>query len=221
MFNYFNKWLKVIDKKELHKIIKFIDQQSKSKIIHPSKNNIFKAFKLCPYDKLKVVFLGQDPYPQRGVATGILFGNNTEDNISSSLDIIKEAVIDYSKQHSIIKFDNSLESWCTQGVLMLNSALTVIENEIGSHTMLWRPFISKLLYNLSNIETGIIYVLFGNIAQSFTPYINKEYNIILCEKHPSYYARSKQSMSSNLFKIIDKELINRYGSSIKWYEEYD
>lgn len=220
MDKYFDKWVKVIPKHELKVILEKLDAAYNKQHIYPVKNKVFKAFKLCPYDDLKVVILSQDPYPQKDVATGIAFGNDVNSKeLSNSLQIIKEAVIDYTKVHNYIEFDNSLESWCKQGVLMLNSALTVVENEIGSHTMLWRPFISKLLFNLSNTESSIIYALFGNVAQTFEPYINSRNNVILKEKHPSYYARIGKTMPNTIFKQIDYELIRRYGNSINWYNE--
>lgn len=166
--------------------------------------------------------LGQDPFPQKGVATGILFGNNKEvieENLSPSLQIIKEAVINFEIPHNHITFDNSLESWAKQGILMINSALTVEMNRIESHVMLWRPFIANLLKRLSDNETGIIYVLFGRQAQSFKPYINKNFNTILEENHPAYYARIGTKMPSTLFNKIDELLIGKYGETIEWYQE--
>lgn len=162
------------------------------------------------------------PYPQKGVATGILFGNRkevSEDNLSPSLKIVKEAVINFEIPHNSIIFDNTLESWAKQGILMINSALTCEMNRIGSHVMLWRPFISKLLKNLSDKEPGIIYVLFGSQAQTFTPYINKN-SIVIKTEHPAWYARNNKRMSSQLFLDINKVLKGKYGKSIEWYQEY-
>lgn len=222
--NYFGDWMKVIDKKELNILLSKLEIEYKHKYICPEQNNVFKAFKLCLYEDLKVVFLGQDPYPQKGVATGILFGNKKEteeDKLSPSLQIIKEAAINYNIPHNHIIFDNTLESWAKQGILMLNSALTVEMNNIGSHTMLWRPFISKLLSNLSISNTGIIYVLFGKQAQTFKPYINKNFNIIIEETHPSYYARTNTHLSPSLFTIINKEVKDRCKEKLRFYEEYE
>lgn len=221
--DYFGDWIKVISKKELNIILNKLSKEYNTKIICPNQGNVFKAFKLCPYEDLKIVFVGQDPYPQKGVATGILFGNKkgVDDNhLSPSLQIIKEAVINYEIPHNNIIFDNTLESWAKQGILMLNSALTVEMNIIGSHTMLWRPFISSFLNKLSNTEPGIIYVLFGTQAQTFKPYINKQFNIILEENHPAYYSRMNTKMPSTIFKQLNKIVKDIYGISINWYTEY-
>lgn len=219
MAEVFNDWMKVIDTSILFKVLNQINPEN----ICPAKEDVFKAFTLCPMSDCKVVFLGQDPYPQKGVATGILFGNapDTED-LSPSLQIIKDAVIDYTKPHNYpIEFDNSLESWAKQGILMINSALTVEVNKIGSHTAMWRPFISNLLETLSHYQPGIVYVLFGQQAQTFKPYINPSGNYILKENHPAYYARTGTRMSSDIFKEVNKCLKQQYNEEIVWYTEFN
>ena len=219
MEEYFGDWMKVIDKQELIKVINKLNQMAN---YAPSMKNIFRAFELCKCNDLKVLFLGYDPYPQRGVATGILFGNKkevSEENLSPSLKIVKEAAIDFEIPHNSIIFDQTLESWAKQGILMINSALTVEIGKTGSHTMLWRGFISKLIKKLSEYNTGIIYVLFGEQAKTFKPYIGKN-NIILEEKHPAYYARIEGRMPSTVFKEITKLTKEKYGEPIVWFTEY-
>ena len=215
----FNDWMKVINTSILFKVLNQINPEN----ICPKKEDVFKAFTLCSLRDCKVVFLGQDPYPQKGVATGILFGNSLDtEELSPSLQIIKEAVIDYTKPHNYpIEFDNSLESWAKQGILMINSALTVEVNKIGSHTAMWRPFISNLLETLSNYQLGIVYVLFGQQAQTFKPYINPSCNYILKENHPAYYARTGTRMSSDIFKEVNKCLKKQYNEEIVWYTEFN
>lgn len=157
------------------------------------------------------------------MATGVLFGNRKEvdeDNLSPSLNVVKEAAINSEVPHYCITFDNSLESWSKQGILMINSALTVEMNRIGSHVMLWRPFIAKLLKNLSEYNTAIVYVLFGRQAQTFKPYINDRFNHIIEIEHPAYFARSGTKMPHQLFVDISNKVKEIYGMPIKWYEEY-
>lgn len=219
MTNYFKDWIKVVDLNILSNILNSLKKVNRT-LLCPHPDNIFKAFELCKYNNLKVVILGQDPYPQKDIATGIAFGNST-DEISPSLNILKEACIDFTIPHNSIIFDNSLESWCKQGVLLLNSALTCELNKPGSHTMLWRPFIKKLLINLSYRESGLIYILLGDNAKTFEPYINNKYNWVLKEKHPSYYARMNKLMPSTIFKETNKILKDNYNLKINWYEEND
>lgn len=218
---YFGDWVHVFDMKELNKVLAVLGRMYKVKPICPAQDDVFKAFNLCKYRDCKVVFIGQDPYPQKGVATGILFGNRAdtkEEDWSPSLKIVRGAVIDLHRPHNLITFDPTLESWAKQGILMINSALTVEMNKAGSHTMLWRPFISKLLKNMSEVNTGIIYVLFGGTAKTFKPYIGK-FNDVLEVEHPAYFARIGRDMPSDVFYEINRLLKGRYNTTIEWYKE--
>lgn len=220
---YFGDWMKVIDRAELNSVMAKVGQEYRRKLLCPAQPYVFRAFELCPLKDLKVVMLGQGPYPQKGVATGILFGNRAdvqEKNLSSSLQIIKEAAINFEVPKNSCIFDPTLESWAKQGILMINSALTVEMNKVGSHVMIWRPFIIALLKHLSECETGIIYVLFGRQAQTFKPYINKQFNYILEIEHPAYYARLNKRMPPELFVTISNMCKDKYGVPIKWYQEY-
>lgn len=214
----FNDWQRVINFPLLFRTLNKIPTDN----ICPVKEDVFKAFQLCPLRDCKVVFVGQDPYPQKGVATGILFGNKEgTKNLSPSLQIIKEAAIDYTAPHNyLIDFDITLESWAKQGILMLNSALTVEINKIGSHTQLWRPFISQFIKDLSSYDT-FLFVLFGQQAQSFEPYINKKHSYIMKENHPAFYARINKAMPPNIFYDINKYLKAQFNESIKWYNTFD
>lgn len=211
LINYFGDWLNVINIKELEKVVSAINYIYKRKIVVPNYSDIFKAFTLCSLHDCKVVFLGQDPYPQKDIATGIAFGNKLGTiNLSPSLQVIKNSVLDPYEV-----FDETLESWGKQGILMLNSALTCEVNNVGSHIMLWRPFIVKLLQNMSSYDTGLVYVLWGSQAQTFEPYIGKN-NHILKHKHPAWYARNNTPLPSLIFDKINRILINNYGIPIKW-----
>lgn len=214
---YFGDWMGVIDKGELNKVMSKLKSMNN---YTPSIDRIFKAFKVCNYNDLKIVMLGYDPYPQKGIATGLLFGNNKEvkeEDLSPSLKIVKEAAVDFEIPHNSIIFDQTLESWAKQGILMINSALTTEIGKTGSHTMLWRGFISKLIRNISEYNTGIIYVLFGEQAKTFKPYIGKN-NIILEEKHPAYYARIEGRMPSTIFKEIIELTKKKYNEPIIWFK---
>lgn len=220
---YFGDWMSIIDRQELSRVMNILGKEYKVKKICPAQSDVFKSFRLCPLKDLKVVMLGQDPYPRKGVATGILFGNRAdvqEKNLSPSLKVIKEAAINFEVPKNSCIFDPTLESWAKQGILMINSALTVEMNKVGSHVMIWRPFIIALLKHLSERETGIIYVLFGRQAQTFKPYINKQFNDILEIEHPAYYARLNKRMPSELFATISNMCKDKYGVPIKWYQEY-
>lgn len=223
MNDYFEDWMKVINRTELLKVLSTVGIEYKNKVVCPKQTDVFKAFKLCPFNDLKMVFLGYDPYPQKDVATGILFGNKEdveEDKLSTSLKVIKEAAINFEVPHNCIIFDQTLESWAKQGILMLNSALTVEMNMVGSHVMLWRPFISSLLKEISNRCTGIVYVLFGKQAQTFIPYINTKNNTVIKIEHPAYFARNNIKMPHKFFVDLSNLMKEKYGVPIEWYKEY-
>lgn len=220
---YFGSWSKVVDLKEADKVMRKL---SGMKNVCPQIKDIFKAFRLCPLDSLRVVIIGQDCYPDlykgKPRATGIAFANAPdvpEKDYSPSLSVLKESVIDYTVPHESVKFDQSLEKWEEQGVLCLNSALTCLPGKPESHTLLWRPFISSFLQNLSAQTTGIVYVLMGSVAQTFEPYILKDSNHVIRIRHPAYYARNQTRMPSDIWKEVNDILIGQNGYGIEWYKE--
>lgn len=218
---YFGDWMKVLDRKETVKIMNWL-KTTDSSTLCPSIKNVFKAFKLCSYNECKVIFIGQDPFPQKGVAQGILFGNSSdtpEDKLSPSLKVVKESVINFDIPHNLITFDPTLESWAKQGILMLNSALTTEVGKVGIHTLKWRPFIGSFLKNMSEKNTGIIYVFFGSQAKSLNTYINNNNNYKLFIEHPAYYARLNKRMPSDIWYTVQKLVYNIYGTLIEWYKE--
>lgn len=217
---YFGDWMKVLDRNETMKIMGWLRSINQSTLC-PNIKDVFKAFKLCPYNNCRVVFIGQDPYPQRGVAQGVLFGNSSdtpENKLSPSLQIIKESVINFEIPHNLITFDPTLESWAKQGILMINSALTTEVGKIGVHMMKWRPFMIAFLKQMSMINPGIIYVLFGSQAQILEPYISKN-NYVLKIEHPAYFARTNKKMPYHIWKDINKILYDFYGERIEWFKE--
>ena len=218
---YFGDWMKVLDRKETVKIMNWL-KTTDSSTLCPSIKNVFKAFKLCSYNECKVIFVGQDPFPQKGVAQGVLFGNSSntpEDKLSPSLKVVKESVINFDITHNLITFDPTLESWAKQGILMLNSALTTEVGKVGIHTLKWRPFIGSFLKNMSEKNPGIIYVFFGSQAKSLNTYINNNNNYKLFIEHPAYYARLNKRMPSDIWYTVKKLVYNIYGTSIEWYKE--
>lgn len=230
---YFGDWSDVIDLKEADRIVHRLS--ASNKIICPQLKDIFKAFRLCPFHSLRCVICGQDPYSNLRspscnsittripVATGLAFANSSdtpESAYSPSLDVLKESVIDYTIPHRRVNFDPSLEKWTRQGVLLLNSALSCEAGRVGSHTLLWRPFITSLFSSLSERLTGIVYVLMGAQAQSLEPYINKQSNHIIHIRHPSYYARTNNRMPSDIWQQVNNILIGQNGYGVEWYQEY-
>jgi uracil-DNA glycosylase len=197
---YFGDWMKVLPKDELPNVIYYVNYNYSHGLCTPEYKNIFKAFELCSFGECRVVMLGQDPYPQEGVATGVLFGNKKDTKVvSPSLRVVMDSLDSEGKC-----FDITMEHWARQGILMINSSLTCKVNRIGSDFSIWRPFISKFLINLSAVREDIVYALFGRQAQSFGPCISS--GIVLEEKHPAFYARYNASMPDRIFNEINLHL---------------
>ncbi len=222
---YFGDWCKVIDTGMADGIMRKL--AASGQVICPQVKDIFKAFTLCSLHDLKAVIIGQDPYPDllsgKPRATGLAFANPKETpqrSYSPSLDVLMESVIDYTLPHGSVIFDPSLENWEKQGVLLLNAALSCTAGRIGSHALMWRPFMRTLLTNLSKHDTGIVYVLMGSEAQSLASYINPRYNHIIKVRHPSWYARNHLRMPSDLWHEVNRLLIGHYGFGVDWYKEY-
>lgn len=217
---YFGDWIKVIDKEELLRVMRWLKTLDPS-CLCPEPKNIFKAFRACSLKNCRVIMIGQDPYPQKGVATGILFGNSKDtpdDKLSPSLEVVKECAINYELPHGPIEFDNTLESWAKQGILMINSALTCEVNKVGWHVKVWEPFMSKLVQKISEYDNGLVFVLFGRQAQALKPYIHGYHRIIEIE-HPAYFARRREIMPYSVFTDINKFLKDQYNEKIEFYRE--
>lgn len=205
---YVGRWFGIFDLTVLNDILKQLGYLYKTNNIYPSQNNVFRAFHECKYNDCKVVIIGQSPYADKNSANGIAFSNNLDNKyISPSLKVIMEASG---------STDRTLLSWCKQGVLMVNAALSVVEGKPSSHLLLWRPFMKSFLQNLSQWETGIIYILFGSDARSLKPFINPKLNDILEENHPAFYARKNKEMPSTVFEETNRLLIQKYNQTIKW-----
>ena len=215
---YFGDWMKVIDKEELLKVTKNVNILYKTKKYSPQYKDIFKAFHVTPYNNLHTVMLFQDPYPNN-MATGIAVGNrNDVINLSPSLEVLKEAAIDYTVPHYGLQFDNTLESWSKQGILMLNTALTVEYGNPGSHSVLWRNFMIKLINNLNTYNPGLIWVLWGTSAKSFRNYITS--GNIIEEYHPAYYARNNLKISRTFFRELKRTIKRQFDVDVEWFHEY-
>lgn len=217
-------WSDIVDAKMVSEALNKVHREGKP--FCPKPENVFRAFSILPPNKVRVVLVGQDPYPQKGVATGILFANkeNTpEDKLSPSLKVIKNSFLRLLQNpEKGTNFDPSLVYIAEQGVLMINSALTVEMNKPGSHSMIWRPFVSTLLRNLSNMNHNIIFVLFGSQARTFRPYINKE-NFCVEMVHPAYYARvggeeqqEGESVYGEIWRSINALLTSMGEKEISW-----
>jgi uracil-DNA glycosylase len=195
----------------------FVRQEYKTKNdrVFPPANSLFKAFDLCPFEKVKVVILGQDPYPTRGHANGLCFSVQKEVNpLPRSLNnIFKELKDDVG----IIKTDGCLEPWCSQGVFLLNAVLSVEEGKPGSHaTQGWEQFTDIVLKAIADQKKNVVYVLWGSWAQRKREFIDERRNLVLQSTHPSPLSAHRGFFGSKPFSKINHYLEMNGMEEIKW-----
>lgn len=197
------------------KILKTLLREAQDgKRFSPQIKNLFRAFEECPYDKLKVVIIGQDPYPQIGVADGIAFSCSNTGRKEKSLEQIFQSIKDTVDADYVGNAD--LKAWANQGVLLLNCALTVTTNKPGAHYLLWRPFTTQLLDYLLWNKQGLIYVFLGKKAAEYAELIpDNHFKIIL--SHPASAAYNDSSWDcENLWNKINEYLSKNDQELLVW-----
>lgn len=165
-------------------LVGFVVNEYKNKNIYPAPKNIFRAFELCPFEKTKVVILGQDPYHGPGQANGLCFAVNPGVPLPPSLvNIYKEIESDLG-----LKMERSgdLEKWAKQGVLLLNATLTVESSKAGSHQNKgWENFTDKVIELLSEEKENLVFILWGRYAKEKGRVIDRKKHLVLESAHPS------------------------------------
>ena len=183
---------------------------------YPDLNNIFKAFNLCKFNDLKVVIIGQDPYHGYNEANGLAFSVNEGINIPPSLkNILKEVKSDTGKT-SINNGDLSI--WATQGVFLLNSILTVVENKPLSHKGIgWEDFTNEVIKIISKNASNIVFLLWGNNAKNKIKFIDEQKNCVLMSGHPSPLSANRGYWFNNKhFSQTNNYLISKNKTPIIW-----
>lgn len=222
MFNYpQNFWLPIFQsalEKNLLQPIKDkleIEYQA-GKEIYPNKEQVFRAFDLCDFENLKLVILGQDPYHGAGEANGLCFSVNQGIKIPPSLrNMFKELKLEYPEFD--IQRSTDLSDWAEQGILLLNSILTVEKDKAGSHSKFgWQSFTDFVISEISSQKEFVIFILLGNYAQSKIPLIDTNKHKIITAVHPSPLSANRGFFGSNVFKTCNEELHLRGIDEIKW-----
>lgn len=191
-----------------------IHSQYREKRIYPPAGNIFKAFDLCPLDQVKVVIVGQDPYHGVGQATGLSFSVNEGVSLPPSLkNIFKEIENDLGVTP---RMSGDLSRWATQGVLMLNSVLTVQANQPASHSGIgWEQFTDAVIQTLNAKRSHVVYLLWGKYAQSKGAVIDREKNLVLESGHPSPYSAAL-FFGKHHFSKCNQYLLSHKLTPIDW-----
>ena len=172
------------DKEYFANLTKLVRQEYQNYQCFPPGRQVFNAFNLCPFNDVKVVIIGQDPYHEPGQAMGLSFSVPVGTTIPPSLvNIFKEIQQDLGNP---IPQDGDLTHWSKQGVLLLNATLTVRAHEANSHQKLgWNQFTDAAIKALSDHRQGLVYMLWGGYARSKRYLINQQHNLILESVHPS------------------------------------
>ena len=195
--------------KTMQKLIKFVQEDKR---FTPKMKDWFRTFTHRKYNDVKVIFIGQDPYPQVGVADGISFSCSYTMKEQPSLRHIFNSL---EKQYPGYNRNPDLTRWSEQGVLMLNTALTVEINKIGSHYSLWRSFTEHLLKSISTEKSQLIVVLLGKKAQEWKKYLTN--HIIIEVEHPAAAAYKGGIWNDqDLFIRINNTLKNQGKSLVNW-----
>jgi len=185
------------------------------KTIYPAAKNIFNAFNLCPLDKVRVVIIGQDPYHEPGQAHGLCFSVESGTDLPPSLiNIYKEIESDIGHQS---KTNGDLTYWANQGVLLLNSTLTVRAHAAASHVGHgWETFTDAVIKMLAQNRKNIVYMLWGSFAQNKAAIVDKNENLVLCSAHPSPLSAYRGFFGNHHFSRANEYLIAHGQTPIDW-----
>ncbi|MCM1313478.1 MAG: uracil-DNA glycosylase [Bacteroides sp.] len=203
------------DKPYFENLITFVKQEYRSYRIFPPGNLIFNAFNLCPFDKVKVVLIGQDPYHEPGQAHGLCFSVNDGVPFPPSLvNIFKEINSDTGAP---VPQSGNLTRWAEQGVLLLNATLTVREHAAGSHQRRgWEDFTDAVIRILSRERDGLVFILWGSYAQSKSSLIDGSRHLILRSAHPSPLSAYRGFFGNHHFSLTNNYLEQQGKAAIKW-----
>jgi len=214
-----NSWQEVLagefQKDYYLQLREFLKTEYRSQIVYPDMYHLFDALQLTPYEKVKVVILGQDPYHGPNQAHGLSFSVLPGNKIPPSLkNIYQELASDLGippVAHGYLK------SWADQGVLLLNTVLTVRGGQAYSHRgMGWEIFTDKIIEELNNRDTPVIFVLWGKPAQAKISMIDQQKHYILTAPHPSPLSAHRGFFGSKPFSKINNILAENHQTPIDW-----
>jgi uracil-DNA glycosylase len=214
-------WLPIFEnessKPYYHKIEAQISLDSvNGNIIFPPENQIFEAFKLTSIQNTKVVILGQDPYHGEEEANGLCFSVNKGIRVPPSLrNIYKELATDIN--HFKTPNHGNIENWAKQGVLLLNTSLTVLKDQANSHSKIgWHQFTNKIIETISNQKEHVVFILWGKNAHDKMEFINPNKHLVLKGIHPSPLSASRGFFGCKHFSKTNDYLVSKNLTPINW-----
>lgn len=196
-------------------LVAFVHKEYSSGICYPPGKLIFNAFNLCPFNDVKVVIIGQDPYHEPGQAQGLSFSVADGVRFPPSLDnIFKEVQADTGAP---IPASGDLTRWVRQGVLLLNATLTVRAHQAGSHQRMgWEEFTDAAVRALATKRSGIVYMLWGSYAQRKGALIDRGRNLVLQSAHPSPLSAYRGFFGNHHFSLANDYLKAQGKTPIIW-----
>jgi len=203
------------DKEYFVRLTDFVRNEYKTRLTFPPASLIFNAFDQCPFENVKVVILGQDPYHGDGQAHGLCFSvNDGVDFPPSLLNIFKEIERDLGKP---MPSSGNLIRWAQQGVLLLNATLTVQAHIAGSHQGRgWETFTDAVIRKLATEREQLVFMLWGSYAQQKGAFIDPNKHLVLKSVHPSPLSAYRGFIGNNHFSLANKYLKENGQSEINW-----
>ena len=203
------------DKEYFAGLTEFVRGQYRSHVVYPPAGRIFAAFDACDFDDVKVVILGQDPYHGEGQANGLCFSVNPGVAVPRSLaNIFREVSADTGKPLST---DADLSRWARQGVLLLNSTLTVEAHRPGSHQGRgWEEFTDAAVKALSERRSGLVFILWGAYAARKGHVIDRSRHLVLTSAHPSPLSANRGFFGNHHFTLANDWLVKQGKTPIDW-----
>jgi uracil-DNA glycosylase len=204
------------DKPYFGQIVRFLKEEKQAgKVIYPPGKLIFNAFDKTPFDKIKVVIIGQDPYHNAGQAHGLSF--SVPDGVApppSLVNIFKELQSDLN---ITIPHTGNLEPWARQGVLLLNASLTVVANTPNSHAQAgWHTFTDEVIRHVSADKEHVVFMLWGKFAQNKAELIDSSRHLVLKAAHPSPFSAHSGFFGSGHFSKANQWLQQQGEKPIDW-----
>ena len=205
------------EKPYFKELAEFVKKEYKDEVVYPPPKYIFRAFDLCPFEKVKVVILGQDPYHGERQANGLAFAVDENTTLPPSLqNIFKEIASDCGYQIST-KQGGDLARWAEQGVLLLNATLTVRAHMAGSHQGRgWELFTDEAIKALSEKREHLVFMLWGNYAKAKGAHIDRSKHLVLEAPHPSPFSAASGFFGSKHFSKANEYLIKHGETPIDW-----
>lgn len=219
MFKIAKNWYELLKPEllssDFKKLQNFLTDEYSSKKVYPKPENVFNALNLVKFDDVKVVIIGQDPYHQPGQAHGLSFSVQEGIKCPPSLkNIYKEIESEIGRKSCT---NGNLTAWAKQGVLLLNSVLTVRESEPNSHKNIgWEKITSKVVDLLSKREEPVVFLLWGANAISIGKGINRSKHLVLTSAHPSPLSAYNGFFGNNHFIKTNEFLKKHYNTEIDW-----